>query len=325
MIDDPDCPVCDGHDWKIVARRVFKAADGPRRAAYVALRYRVLFELWRPGAAELELTLQYCGGCGLLIYTPRPTQDELAAKYRFLEQATPTPPRSRLGRARHLHDRVAPHLPPGPAAILDLGGGTGDLLAELVRRGHRGYTVDFVERTIPGVERIGSTIDDVPADRRFDLVVCSHVLEHVAEPRAVLARLVERLAPGGLAYVELPLELLGGTPAMREPVTHINFFTPGSAALMCARAGLDVASVAVTPLLETLLSYDTSVHILARRSERPATAPEPALARQTADALRPSLAAGVRWLAHLGGLVLRPPAEWARRRAVRAAGAAPVV
>ncbi|MBA3544859.1 MAG: class I SAM-dependent methyltransferase, partial [Nannocystis sp.] len=311
MQSDPDCPVCGGHAWKLAERRTFRAADGPRRSPYVALRYRVLFELWFPQAQEVELSLQYCGDCGLLLYAPRPTRAELDAKYRFLETSTPTPVRPNLARAKYLFARIAPHLPNRPVSVLDLGGGTGSLLTEFVRHGHRCYTVDYVAMTIPGVERLASVLDELPADRRFDVVICSHVLEHVAEPLELLSRLVERLEPAGLGYVEVPLELLGGLPPLKEPVTHINFFTPGSAELLCARAGLELLRGEITPLLETLLSYDTSFHVLARRSgARVAIEPAAALAMQTERAVRPSLAAGARRLAQIGGSVLRPPAQW---------------
>jgi len=318
MLTDPDCPVCDAHAWKVVERRIFRAADGARRGDYVALRYRVLFELWFPDVQEVELTLQYCGACGLLLYTPRPEKADLDAKYRFLEHHRPTPVRPHLGRARRLYGRIAPHLPARPVSVLDFGGGSGSLLTEFVRHGHRCHTVDYVAQTIPGVERLASVLDELPVDRRFDVVICSHVLEHVVEPRELLTRLVGHLEVGGLGYVEVPMELLGGPPRLREPVTHINFFTPGATTSLCARAGLDLFHGELTSLLETALTYDTSFHALGMRATD-ATATVGAVessedaARQTERALRPSLDAGLRLLAHLGGLMLRPAAERIRR------------
>ncbi len=317
MQSDPDCPVCGGHTWKAVERRTFRAVDGPRLGAYVALRYRVLFELWAPQSSELELSLQYCGDCGLLLFAPRPTKAELDAKYRFLEQSRPTPVRPKLGRAKYLYERIAPQLPARPVSVLDLGGGTGSLLVEFVRRGHHCFTVDYVAQTIPGVERLASVLEELPAERRFDVVICSHVLEHVAEPRELLTSLVAHLEPDGLAYIEVPMEMLGGLPRLREPVTHINFFTPGATEMLCARAGLELLHGEVTPLLETMLSYDSSFHALARRRGAGQAAPAEGLAGQTERALRPSLAAGIRRLAQLGGLLLRPPAELLRRAARR--------
>ena len=73
-----------------------------------------------------------------------------------------------------------------------------------------------------------------------------------------------------------------------------------------ARAGLERLSGEVTPLLEVMRSYDTSFHALGRRSSvAQASAPAEGLARQTERALRPSVAAGVRRLANVGGEALR--------------------
>src|SRR5471030_1081557 len=38
----------------------------------------------------------------------------------------------------------------------------------------------------------------------FDLVAIMHVLEHVSDPPAVIARMHDTLKPGGLAFIEVP-------------------------------------------------------------------------------------------------------------------------
>jgi len=95
-------------------------------------------------------------------------------------------------------------LPQG-AAILDLGCGNGDLVAEYRRRGYRAYGCDFSFKPGPNVaelERAGHIrlIEPAPyrmpfEDGQFDLVVSNEVFEHVqnygetlAEHRRVLKR-----------------------------------------------------------------------------------------------------------------------------------------
>lgn len=46
-------------------------------------------------------------------------------------------------------------------------------------------------------------LDQVP-DGYYDAVICSHVLEHVADPYGVAHRLTAKLKPGGVLYVETP-------------------------------------------------------------------------------------------------------------------------
>lgn len=49
------------------------------------------------------------------------------------------------------------------------------------------------------------------ADDSFDLILCSHVLEHVPDDAAALSELYRVLAPGGWSMLQVPIE-----PALRE-------------------------------------------------------------------------------------------------------------
>jgi 2-polyprenyl-3-methyl-5-hydroxy-6-metoxy-1,4-benzoquinol methylase len=51
---------------------------------------------------------------------------------------------------------------------------------------------------------IEALLEDYQTDRRFDTIVFSHVLEHVADPVAALRRLGALLSPGGRLYVVVP-------------------------------------------------------------------------------------------------------------------------
>jgi SAM-dependent methyltransferase len=46
-------------------------------------------------------------------------------------------------------------------------------------------------------------LDDVP-DRSYDVVLASHLLEHLKEPEDVALRLARKLRPGGLLFLEVP-------------------------------------------------------------------------------------------------------------------------
>jgi ubiquinone/menaquinone biosynthesis C-methylase UbiE len=41
-------------------------------------------------------------------------------------------------------------------------------------------------------------------DENYDVVLCSHVLEHLPDPYAVVGRLLEKVKPGGMMYLEVP-------------------------------------------------------------------------------------------------------------------------
>lgn len=50
---------------------------------------------------------------------------------------------------------------------------------------------------------VAERLDEVP-DETYDAVICSHVLEHLSDPYGVARRLVRKVKPGGVLYVETP-------------------------------------------------------------------------------------------------------------------------
>src|SRR4051812_49601714 len=104
MIAEPRCPSCGAERWRALGQHTYRAADLDRRrrplTAYQRLRLRVLFEVWMPGAGQIELRTLLCGSCGFVTFAPRPSVADLEAKYRFL--ATQEPDESGAGaRAPH--------------------------------------------------------------------------------------------------------------------------------------------------------------------------------------------------------------------------------
>jgi SAM-dependent methyltransferase len=58
---------------------------------------------------------------------------------------------------------------------------------------------------MPGVD-FHCDLGDIPRpDAAYDAILCSHVLEHVADDRAAMRELRRVLAPGGLAVLQVPI------------------------------------------------------------------------------------------------------------------------
>ena len=148
--------------------------------------------------------------------------------------------------------RVSAELRPG-ARVLDVGAGD-QPYRELF--GHVEYvTSDWAHSVHPGAQRVDivAPADDLPVEEgSFDAVVCTQVLEHVAEPADVLAELFRVLRPGGTLYITVPL-------AWEEHEAPYDFYRYTRFGLAHLLAGAGFADIAVEPRNDT---YTTIAQLL---------------------------------------------------------------
>jgi SAM-dependent methyltransferase len=76
-------------------------------------------------------------------------------------------------------------------------------IATRLRTAAANYTSADIE---PGRAMVAADLTALPfPDRSFDLVVCSHVLEHVPDDRAAMRELFRVLRPAGVALIQTPV------------------------------------------------------------------------------------------------------------------------
>jgi ubiquinone/menaquinone biosynthesis C-methylase UbiE len=113
-------------------------------------------------------------------------------------------------------DAVLPHV----VCWLDVGCGRGGIVELLGGEVTLcvGADLDLAslhEHRAPHTRRVAAPVDALPfADESFDLVTCSWVMEHLADPRCAFAQIARVLAPGG-HWIFL-------TPNARNPLTFAN-------------------------------------------------------------------------------------------------------
>ncbi|MBK1661799.1 class I SAM-dependent methyltransferase [Paracraurococcus ruber] len=201
------------------------------------------------------LTTVACTACGLLRSDPMPTEAELATYYTALyrldyQMAGRGPSRAHVGRGRAEAARrlalLAPALPRG-ARVLDFGAGSGEFLAALAAAGHAplglepGADYAAAARRRYGVPVLAASLAEaeLPA-RSFDAITAHHVIEHLRDPVAALARLAGWLREDGVLYVSVPdLSPSDRPPFARFHFAHVHHFVPSTLLAAARRAGLE--------------------------------------------------------------------------------------
>jgi SAM-dependent methyltransferase len=143
-----------------------------------------------------------------------------------------------------------------PGTVLDIGCGAGMFTLALRRAGPRVVAIDTgptPPAALAGVPDVPyrridfdrGTIESLDADGPYT-VVLRHVLEHVRDPAAFLARL--RDGGGRRFYVVVPdagsreCRLLGAAWYLWDPPRHLWHFTAAALATLCRRVGLTVVA-----------------------------------------------------------------------------------
>jgi SAM-dependent methyltransferase len=153
---------------------------------------------------------------------------------------------------------VTPFDAAGTRRVLDVGCGDGGAASILAALGWSASGVDVDDRAVAVARRRGldaraGTIAEVGLDDgSFDLVVASHVIEHVHDPVELLAQARRALRPGGRLVVMTPnarAPLLGWHGARwraLDPPRHLAIFAASGLGLLAARAGFRDVQVTTT-------------------------------------------------------------------------------
>jgi 2-polyprenyl-3-methyl-5-hydroxy-6-metoxy-1,4-benzoquinol methylase len=187
-----DCPICHCRDFTGV----------PRPTHWIGEAFF--------SRHSSRLGLMRCRNCNFVFVNPRPDRSVLEAFYSAHDFAT---------NAIEAHDpavrRAAFQLaeverlksPGREARLLDYGCGEGLLLRQALDAGWNAIGYDIGDPAVSAcrLQRlpIVSALDDIH-EMQFDVIVLSHVFEHLTDLSQTLDYLKAKLAPGGLLCLEVP-------------------------------------------------------------------------------------------------------------------------
>jgi SAM-dependent methyltransferase len=143
-----------------------------------------------------------------LVQTNHRLPEEVYRKYGFAAGANAT----YAGHLQKIADRVARNFDKS-SCILEVGCGDGTLLAFLFERGFNNLVgIDpSPQAGSPnfggGEISMGFFPHDLPkkhAGKRYDLIICRHVLEHIETPHEFVSAMCGHLAAGGQILIEVP-------------------------------------------------------------------------------------------------------------------------
>ena len=198
-----------------------------------------------------------CRQCGLVFLHPQPTESFLTEHYQhylpgeaqnmelWRHMMLPVMTRS----AMLIEERVPP-----PGRLLDVGCGYGFFLEIMERRGWR---VEGIEIGATGREYARHTLNlevsEQPLPRpdwppgQFDVITLFYVIEHLADPRAVLTEARRLLRPGGLLLLRWPhttplarlLRPWAASVKLYQAPSHLFDFSPRTMTKMLTDVGFE--------------------------------------------------------------------------------------
>ena len=211
-------------------------------------------EVWPVvGIGTARIGIRICSDCGFVLQDPV-IQPELLGRY-YTQTSNYTNP-GRSGRpsktkisAVDRQLRMLHRFTPGRGSAMQIGCSDGYTLHRLREDGWKVKGVD----PSPEASRLAADMWNVHVEigffeewaenvrERFDLIVLTHILEHLYDPVRVLTKSRELLRKGGQILIEVPvLEEPDSWPPGYFTLEHLNYFACDTLILCLSQAGLSL-------------------------------------------------------------------------------------
>jgi SAM-dependent methyltransferase len=199
-------------------------------------------QLAQKGQFNLPARVVLCRNCGLAYLNPRWTKETYLDFYTNHYDKYYRPNISKISIKENepnpIYERLSKDacLPVSPKNILDIGSGSGLNLAyfKLKFPDSNYYAIEPSDAAASilhnnGISLISRDVDDdwhKNVQRKFDLIIMRHVLEHFSDPVAALAKIESTLSDSGIIYIAVPNSFNPLSPLLTSwfRVVHTYYF-----------------------------------------------------------------------------------------------------
>ena len=168
----------------------------------------------------LKCTTKICCDCGLVYTSPRMTQESYAgfynSEYRRLYVGTEKPGNSFFADQKFRGERILKYIRDNSKIgkenkeVLEVGCGAGGILSVFKDHGFKITGLDLGEEYLNfgkmnhGLNLIKGGLSDLNPDFKADIIIYSHVFEHILNLDAEIELIKQHLSTDGIVYIEVP-------------------------------------------------------------------------------------------------------------------------
>lgn len=241
MREIKNCPICNATELKKIKDYTFKfpgkdVSNHLHESTYV--RLWILFEKIITDSNECSLYCMLCKKCGFIFLNPRLTENEVYIKYNMINELGSVKYRlkktpgfnlnRRANRVFSLINMLYKENSKSTPKILDYGGSSGYILNPFINK-FQCFILDYQKWKLPeGINYLGNDLQDLKENDKFDIILVLHTLEHVVNPKEFLIDISKHLNKNGIIYIEVPLGCFYEWKHLKDPLTHVNFFSEES-------------------------------------------------------------------------------------------------
>jgi len=262
------CKIC--HSHALLTLKRYNAED---RLEPVARAIIARLHLPTP----LIIHLVVCRKCGFVFYQNMLTLEEMRRFYKEeARYAKPAAHQLKMGRLWELEKMIkflTRWLPSERVkTALDIGSGDFVALERVVQlHPHASYhAVDpsYPHRSHRGMRVFQTMVEDWQPSSQYDLVMLTHVLEHVGHLETFMKKVTQSMNDRGYLYVEIPFQVGPGLLLTRpDNIQHVNYFTPQSITNLLASHGLHVTKLEFDTTAYSKNGMPGMIRLLARKQQ----------------------------------------------------------